>query len=413
MRRNIARFVVDTHCHITTLYQPANEAGWEKVENEEWTGLADELAPFDNCFLTMYDMDRYGVDMAILLPSIFGTLNETQAKLVKRFPDRFRACCSDQKTVLDAIRGKTPWTFKAALEEVEQALKTGWFVGIGEFSPGSFSRWCQIPGGEGKVSLEQRVEEYAALCELAVKYDVPVLSHDQFLHPRDGDWTLTELLAKVSEMNPKAKILQTHGCVEDEWERGQDAIRDMYTVVASLDNVYMETGGWSERQFEIAFEVGVTANHLTWGHDYGNVPQHIVRRGVGKWGPEPKEFEYRTTMSRMMFGYEDWPAVPTYQPDFYGWGLRTVDRVGDWLTQDEINLILGGTAAKLYKLPVPYSRMFAEGRPDIYGDKWRESIPFIPREQIQHPDPEGLRLSSSPCRKPNRANTSPSAESGD
>jgi hypothetical protein len=42
--------------------------------------------------------------------------------------------------------------------------------------------------------------------------------------------------------------------------------------LATLDNVYMETGGWCEKQFEIAFEVGVTANHLTWGHDYGNVP---------------------------------------------------------------------------------------------------------------------------------------------
>ena len=72
--------------------------------------------------------------------------------------------------------------------------------------------------------------------------------------------------------------------------------------------------------------------------------------------------------------------------------------MGDWLTQDEINLILGGTAAKLYKLPVPYSRMFAEGRPDIYGDKWRESIPFIPREQIKYPDPEGLRMSCEPCK---------------
>jgi len=108
----------------------------------------------------------------------------------------------------------------------------------------------------------------------------------------------------------------------------------------------------------------------------------------------------------MAFGYKDFPAVPTYQPDWYGWGLRTIDRVGDWLTQDEINLIMGGTAAKLYKLPVPYPRMFPEGvpyprmfpegRPDIYGDKWEESIPFLPREQIQHPDPENLKMSTKP-----------------
>ncbi len=400
MRGSIARFIVDTHCHITTLYQPATEAGWEKVEREEWNGLQDELQPFDNSFLTMYDMDRYGVNMAVLLPSIPGTLNETQAKLVKRFPERFRACCSDQRTVLNAVQGKAPWSFEAALQEVEEALKTGWFVGIGEFSPGSSARNLQLPGAEGKCSFEQRVEEWAALCELGIKYDVPVLCHDQFLWNRDGDWTLTQLLAKVSEMNPKAKIVQTHGCVEDEWTRGLDAIRDMYTVVAELSNVYMETGGWCEKQFEVAFEVGVTANKLMWGHDYGNVPQHIVRQNVDKYGPKPKALEYRTTMSLMMFGYKDWAAVPTYQPDFYGWGLRIVDRVGDWLTQDEINLIMGGTAARLYKLPVPYPRMFPEGRPDIFGDKAAESMPFIPREQIKYPDPEGLRMSPKPCKIP-------------
>jgi hypothetical protein len=398
MNRSLARFVVDTHCHITTLYQPATEAGWEKVEREEWNGLQDELQPFDNSALTLYDMDRYGVDMAVLLPSIPGTLNETQAKLVKRFPNKFRACCSDQRTVLDAVQGKAPWTFKAALAEVEEALKTGWFVGIGEFAPGSSARNLQIPGAKGKTSFEQRVEEWAALCELGIKYDVPVLCHDQFLWNRDGDWTLTQLLARISADNPKAKIMQTHGCVEDEWTRGLDAIRDMYTVVAELPNVWMETGGWCEKQYEVAFEVGVSAARLTWGHDYGNVPQQIVRRGVEKWGPRPKALEYRNHMSLMMFGFKDWPAVPTYQPDFYGWGLRIIDRVGDWLTQDEINLIMGGTAAKLYKLPVPHSRMFPEGRPDIFGDRTTESVPFIPREQIQYPDPEGLRMSTKPCK---------------
>ena len=64
---------------------------------------------------------------------------------------------------------------------MEEALKTGWFVGIGEFAPGSSARNLQIPGAEGKVSFEQRVDEWAALCELAVKYDVPVLCHDQFV----------------------------------------------------------------------------------------------------------------------------------------------------------------------------------------------------------------------------------------
>jgi hypothetical protein len=390
--RKIARFVVDTHCHITTLYQPATKEGWDMVEREEWNGLNEEIAPYDNAHLTMYDMDTYGVDMAILLPSIPGTLNGTQAKLVKRFPDKFRACCSDQMTILKAVRGEEPWTFKAALEEVEGALKTGNFVGIGEFTPGSFARSAKIPGGEKQISFDERVDEWSALCELAIKYDVPLLNHDGFIF--DKPWEMIDLLEKMSGMYPDAKIIHCHGCVDDEVDRGIEAVKDMYEVVGTLDNVYMETGGWCEKTFEVAFEAGVTANQLMWGHDYGNVPQYIVRQNIEKFGPKLKCFEYRKTASLMAFGYKDFPAVPTYQSDWYGWGMRTIDRVGDWLTQDEINLIMGGTAAKLYKLPVPFPRMFPEGRPDIYGDKWEESIPFLPMEQIKHQ--ENVRLSTKP-----------------
>jgi hypothetical protein len=56
------------------------------------------------------------------------------------------------------------------------------------------------------------------------------------------------------------------------------------------------------------------------------------------------------------------------------------------VTQDEINLILGGNAAKVYRLPVPFERMFPEGRPDLWGIYWKKSIPFIPKDQVQHPD---------------------------
>jgi hypothetical protein len=292
------------------------------------------------------------------------------------------------------MRGEESWTFKAALKEVEEALETGNFVGIGEFPPGSFARSQQIPGGEGFLSFEQRVDEWVAICELGIKYDVPVLFHDGFIFKRD--WKSIDLIAKISEMNPEAKIMHCHGAVDEERNRGVDAIIEMYSIIGSLENVYMETGGWSEKHFEIAFEEGITANKLTWGHDYGNVPQYIVRNNIETFGPLPKEMDYRKTMSLMAFGYKNFPAVPTYQSDFYGWGMRTVDRIGEWLTQDEINLIMGGTAAKLYKLPVPYPRMFPEGRPDIYGDKWEESIPYLPDEQIQHPDPPGTRMSTKP-----------------
>jgi hypothetical protein len=161
----------------------------------------------------------------------------------------------------------------------------------------------------------------------------------------------------------------------------------------------METGGWCEKNFELAFENGVSARNLMWGHDYGNVPQYIfrdniVRRSVdGGIGlnTDTRVWEYRKTDSQFGSQYKGVPTIPLYQPNFYAWGMRTMDRVGDWLTQDEIDLIMGGTAARLYKLPVPHSRMFAEGRPDIFGDDWeRDWYPFLPDGQIQNPD--GFRI---------------------
>ena len=79
--------------------------------------------------------------------------------------------------------------------------------------------------------------------------------------------------------------------------------------------------------------------------------------------------------------------VPHYQPDWWGWGLHQIDKLRDLLTQDEINLILGGNAAKLWKLPVPYERMFLCGRPDIWGIDWEKSIPAVSKDQVINPDP--------------------------
>ncbi len=51
-----------------------------------------------------------------------------------------------------------------------------------------------------------------------------------------------------------------------------------------------------------------------------------------------------------------------------------------------INLIMGGNAAKIFKLPVPYERMFLSGRPDVFGIYWDESVSYIPDEQIINKD---------------------------
>ena len=92
-----ARFVVETHAHITTLYQPGGtpKGRWRELANAPEDG---EVEYFDNSALCLYDMERYGVDMCLLKPSMIGTTNEGQAELVDRYPDKFRAFCADQTT---------------------------------------------------------------------------------------------------------------------------------------------------------------------------------------------------------------------------------------------------------------------------------------------------------------------------
>jgi hypothetical protein len=69
MANKLGRFVVETHGHVTTLYRAKGE------EPKSWTGLplGDKMGQveiFDNSPLTLYDMEIYGVDMMVLMPSV-------------------------------------------------------------------------------------------------------------------------------------------------------------------------------------------------------------------------------------------------------------------------------------------------------------------------------------------------------
>ena len=358
-----ARFVVDTHAHITTLYKPAGKKSLELEAKGLWNGLNGELEPFDNSPLTLYDMGRYGVDMCILKPSITGTTNEMQAMLVDQHPDKFRAMCSDQKLKIKVWREEKEWNLQDAVDEVEAALKTGKFVGIGEFVPGGM-QVNRTP----KPDYDLRLHEFRHFMELARQYGVTIDLHEGAV---GYSWDVNQLYSQLAREYPDVPIIYCHGGGHED-----SIIKRACAVAGRSGNIYLETGSWTAEQYMIALDdpnVGVT--QLIWGHDYGNVPQYMTRpQATDSGAAKPPYFMKR------------WPKVPTYQTDFWGWALHQVRRLKDWVTQDEINLILGGNAAKIFKLPVPYERMFPEGRPDIWGIDWEKSIPLIPKDQIINPD---------------------------
>ncbi len=363
--RSEARFVVDTHAHITTLYQPAGEKSLELARQGLWNGLNGELQPFDNSPLTLYDMDRYGVDMCVLKPSIVGTTNEMQAMLVDKHPDKFRAMCSDQKHKIKMWREEVEYNHQEAVDEVEAALKTGKYVGIGEFVPGGMQ--CRR---SKKPDYDQRLAEFRDFMELAKQYEVTIDLHEGAV---GYVWDVNQLYSRLAREYPDVPIIYCHGGGHEE-----SSIKNSCRVAGHASNIYLETGSWTAEQYMIALDdPNVGPTQLIWGHDYGNVPQYMTRStGRNAAAAQPPFFMKR------------WPKVPTYQTDWWGWSLQQIRRLKEWVTQDEINLILGGNAARIFKLPVPYERMFPEGRPDIFGVDWEKSIPFIPREQVQNPDPK-------------------------
>ena len=104
----LGRFVVDGHIHCGKKDAAKTDS---KIK-----GIMAEVEPEDNSDQALWDMDAYGVDMGILLPSFLGTHTEDYAAMCKRHPNRFRTCAIDTETRLAAARGKK-WCLEDSIKE--------------------------------------------------------------------------------------------------------------------------------------------------------------------------------------------------------------------------------------------------------------------------------------------------------
>ena len=367
----IGRFVVDGHIHGSTLYRPAGEhKEGESAVNKLWS----EIEPYDNSDIIIYDMDAYGVDMGILQPSFAGTINEMQAQIVDKYPNRFRALCSDQTQRLKCARGEAEWNIDTALEEIEAVVTSDWgkgrFIGIGEFAPGGMGVVRKPP------TYEQRLDEFLQVAKLASKYNLSIEFHEYESNTwGGGPGAGYAIVSAMARQYPEVPIIIEHG-------GGQypEDIRQACNVAAMAENVYLETGYWRAEYYEIALKhPNIGATRLIWGGG---------DNGSSLWSHFPTQPGNKYLNPTGNYLQRRWPIPIPYQPDWLGWTTHQIHRLKDLdlATQDEINLIVGGNAAKVYKLPVPLPRMFACGRPDLSGIYWEKTIPYIPEEQVQKPD---------------------------
>ncbi|MCC6947280.1 MAG: amidohydrolase family protein [Bradyrhizobiaceae bacterium] len=347
----IGRFVVDTHVHAQRHAagdRLRQRAATDNQNDARYTDLSHEmrhLIAYDNSPRLKFDMETYGVDMCVLLPS-FGMTNEINLEIVRNDPDKFVAVCNAKKTVDKALAGEEPWSIEAACAELDGYLSTGNFIGIGEGCPGN-------PTRKTTIGQTERMDEIRVAMQLARKHKVPMQFHTGVVmgYPLTHCYwpeTLNPMwLIDIATEFPDVPMVLNHGGMQG-WH-SKKWVEDCLFLAAASDNVYLETGLWWTELYERALvDPNIGPEKLMWGTDWGaSLPIH----GQLRHEPQTYAVQYRRQ------------GVVSHQVDMWGWSLKQLWRLD--IPQDDLNLILGGTAARVYKLPVPHTRLFKPVNPKL------------------------------------------------
>ncbi|RJR46402.1 MAG: hypothetical protein C4576_10990 [Desulfobacteraceae bacterium] len=343
----IARFVIDTHVHAQrhAAGPEFKKLGIEdpsKIRYKDLARIMPHLETYENSKRLLYDMERYGVDMCILHPA-FGMSNDLNLKLVEKYPDKFRALVLPKETTDRALKGEIEWTIEAAVEELDALLSTGKFIGIGEGMP---SR----PHGSEKFrktyNQKERMDELRKVMDCARKHKVPVRVHTGT--PMGYQITYTvwpenwhpNWIRDLAFEYPDVPIIYDHGGMQG--GRSERLFEECLEVAANNENVYLETGMyWPELYYRALSDPNVGPEKLMWGTDWGaSIP---VQTQIGL---KPQTFAAQVHKT----------GIVQHQSDIMGWSLKQVMRLD--ISQDDLNLIMGGNALRVYKIPFPISRMF-------------------------------------------------------
>jgi len=261
---------------------------------------------------------------------------------VEKYPDKFRALALPKETADRALAGEIEWTIEAAVEELDRLLSTGKFVGIGEGMP------SRPHAGKSRRTYSQteRMDELRKVMDVAQKHQVPVRVHTgspmgyqitytawpENFHP---NW-IRDLAAEY----PDVPIIFDHGGMQG--GRWDNQVIECIQVAANHDNVYLETGlYWTELYYKAFADPNVGAEKLMWGTDWGaSIPTQM------QLGQHPQTFGAQVGRH----------GIVPHQVDVMGWSLKQVSRLD--ISQDDMNLILGGNALRVYKIDFPLTRMF-------------------------------------------------------
>ena len=340
----IGRFVVDGHIHC------GKKDAAKKNSKSGVTGIMAEVESTDNSAQALWDMDAYGIDMGILLPSFIGTHAEEYAEMCRKHPTRFRTCALDTETRLACAHGEKKWKMEDSLKELDGYFSKDReiFCGIGEFPPGNMTLVRDRP------SVSQRFKEWCQIAEFCIHWDIPCFNHE--FNPYNIEQPLS-MMMEVCRKYPDFKVIIAHGGGYKGY-----MIERACQLAGDFEHVYLETGYWKAEYYEYALRnPDVGAAKLIWGG--GDTGSHL-------WYPQINPGAVLTETNRVLHNRNNWIWTGSrevhYQPNYYGWTTHQIYKLLDMnmCTQDEIDLIVGGNACRLYKLPVPEAVTFMSARPD-------------------------------------------------
>jgi hypothetical protein len=343
MKMKLGRFIVDTHVHSQR--HAAGKALKGSQDYDKLGQVMGQMEAYDNSARLLYDMECYGVDMCIIEPA-FGMTNPNNVDQVKRYPDKFAANCWPKEYQDRTAAGEEEWTIKGFCDALADLLKTGDYVGVGEM--------VLIPRGGGMLGpfpLQEEkevIENCLAVMEVCQQYKVPMRYHTgtpggYAIAYHGAPFTYNPLwVHTLAVAMPDVPIILEHAGIEGGW--WEWFYECCLHVAASHKNIYLETGRWwTELYYKALNDPSVGAEKLLWGTDWGaSLP---VYSQLNRYPPGYTRQDIKK-------------GIPRHQVDIWGWSLKQIQRLD--INQDDMNLILGGNAVRLYNLRTPggLTRMF-------------------------------------------------------
>src|SRR5215217_6006834 len=378
----LGRFIVETHAHaqrfaagqsgqsVQEQGDPAGQAIREQGKQQrdvsrgrQWEQLSNNLTglkAYDNSARLLYDMECYGVDMCVLLPA-FAMTDDLNAEIIEKHPDKFVAECDGFAYLQACIEGEDEWSIEGQCEALDRLLSSGKFRGIGEVSPYVPVKIEEPDEPREPIGIETAVKNMLAIMAVGQQHNVPVRGHSGAPMGYDlpywvrtpgssganfpGPYNYNPLwIHDLASVFPDVPIIIDHGGVQGWWS--ERFYEECLHVAAAHDNVFLETGLWWAELYDKALaDPNIGADKLLWGTDWG--------ASMGFYhqpGRYPESYAVQRRDNSVA-----WGPVP-HQVDYWGWSLRESARVR--MTQDDLNRILGGNAVELYKIEMPYSRLF-------------------------------------------------------